>query len=93
MMETAIRLLFRNSDGNIEDTSEEFSLDLFGGTIPSVGDLIINPGCAGDRSDPANRTIWEVRERYVQPETVEASRAPFIGIWSSRSAARARMNA
>ena len=71
MTEIAIRILYRNQDGNIDDMKEEYDLADFGGIFPAVGDRIVDPGVVQgrDRREPENRTIWTVEERYFQPRT------------------------
>jgi hypothetical protein len=41
----------------------------FGGTIPGIGDIIVDPLCeqGADRSDPTQRTLYVVTGRYFAP--------------------------
>ena len=68
-MEVRIRLLIETDSGVIEDIREDYDLVDFGGVMPAVGDLIVNPGAVGDRREPKNREIMEVNKRYIQPST------------------------
>ena len=64
-----IRLHRAASDGSLEDLKMEFSSDELGNTVPSVGDLIVDPGVPSgmDRRDPGNRCVYEVSARYFLP--------------------------
>lgn len=55
----------QESNGNIEDSGEEYSLVQLGGILPVPGDLILSPSVPMGQSsfDPANREIWEVLHR------------------------------
>lgn len=66
---TIIVRLYKHVGNALEDTEEQFNLSQLAGTVPAVGDLILDPGClAGKaREDPANRTIYEVISRYFLP--------------------------
>lgn len=70
---TAVRLLYRDEQGNICDTRGDYDLDDFGGVLPAVGDRIVEPGVAGGRDprEPENRTVYTVEERYFQPGTTK----------------------
>lgn len=63
------RLHERNENGELEDLRNEFDLGDFGGTIPVVGDSILDPGVitGSPRFKHDNRTIYEVKERYFLP--------------------------
>lgn len=66
----AVRILVEDDEGTISDTNQEYDLEDFG-ILPSVGDLIVDPGViAGrDRRSPENRKIMRVEKRYFQPES------------------------
>jgi hypothetical protein len=51
-----------NDNGEVIDSTEEYSLDKFAGVVPSIGDKFIDPGVEVglDRSDPVNREIFTV---------------------------------
>lgn len=60
-------------DGAREDKpplGRRFSLSDFGGTVPAIGESIIDPFAPGnaDRHDPRNRKIWQVRNRCFLPK-------------------------
>ena len=82
----SVRLLERRfselyDDGNaIEDLKMEFDLIDLGNTIPLPGDCIVSPWASGDRRDPANRTIYEVKERYFMPANIDESKGGRIYI-------------
>lgn len=69
MTGVTIRINYRNPDGKIEDGQQDFGLEDFGGVLPAVGDLILNPGVLQglNRRDPANREIWTVVGRIFNP--------------------------
>ena len=64
----------------IEDLEMEFDLIHLGNTVPQTGDCIVSPWASGDRSDPANRTIYEVKERYFMPENIDESKGGHVYI-------------
>jgi hypothetical protein len=51
----------------------EYDLAELGGTVPVVGDLIVDAGVlqGRDRSDPTNHTVCEVATRYFLPSAAE----------------------
>ena len=66
---TIVIRLYRCVGNVLEDTTEQFNLSQLAGTVPAVGDLIVDPGCleGKDRENPVNRTIYEVISRYFLP--------------------------
>ena len=64
-------ILTIDDDGMIVSTGEGYYLEDFGGVLPGVGDLIVDPGVVEgrDRREPSNRQIMEVEKRYFQPRT------------------------
>ena len=71
MNEKSTRLirLYVEEDGQLIDMKHEFELPDLAGTVPAVGDFIVDPGVVQgqDRNNPANRTIYEVISRYFLP--------------------------
>lgn len=65
---TIIRL-YEDEGNSLSFNRSEFDLSEFGGHLPIVGDLIIDPGVVQglDRNEPTNRTIFEVTARYFAP--------------------------
>ena len=63
-----VRLHLRR-DGEIVDTSEDFELGEFADSLPAPGDKIVLPWArdGGSRTDPENRAVHEVEERYFLP--------------------------
>ena len=78
----SVRLLHRIYDdqynGVIEDLEIEFALTELGNTVPLPGDCVVAPWVSGNFSDPANRKIYEVKERYVMPESIDESKGGHI---------------
>ena len=70
MIQNVIRLFTREGEYYV-DLKEEYDISELAGTVPAVGDFIVDPGVLGgrDRNDPANRTIYEVISRYFLPMT------------------------
>jgi hypothetical protein len=68
MTETYVHLFYDDGHGCLRDAGAE-PLSSYGGTVPVVGDLIVdrNVGKGMDRSDARNRTIHEVVARYIIP--------------------------
>ncbi len=69
MTDVTIRILHRQPNGTIEDGQHDFDLASFGGVLPAVGDMILDPGViqGRDRRDPANREMWTVVGRLFNP--------------------------
>lgn len=67
-MQTFIRL-FKGLGENLEAERESYTPADFGGTIPVIGDIIVDPSVrpAADRADPAEHTLYEVTRRYFVP--------------------------
>lgn len=62
--------LYQRRNGTLEDLSEEYDLEDFGGVVPSIGDHIVDPGANRatiSREDPSNRTILKVVDRFFWP--------------------------
>ena len=68
---TVIGILTIDDDGMIVSIGDGYYLEDFGGVLPGVGDLIVDPGVVEgrDRREPSNRQIMEVEKRYFQPRT------------------------
>lgn len=69
MTDTVIRLHYRTASNKIEDAQQDFDLESFGGIVPSVGDMILDPGVAvgKDRNDRNNRRMLTVVQRVFNP--------------------------
>ena len=69
MAAVTIRIYDRDQDGKLFDLSEDFSPTDFAGTIPRIGDAILQPGVPAplDRSVHTNRTLWRVVDRIFNP--------------------------
>ena len=78
-----VRLFDRADDGTINDLSEEYSLKEFGDTVPASGDHIVSPWLSNSKdkhSNPLNRTIYEVRERYFMPINIDPDKDVLVYI-------------
>lgn len=66
MTEDTIIRLFAEDKGHLDSIGEDYGPEFFGGTIPSVGDIISAPGVfqGDDRMDPRSYTFHEVTKRY-----------------------------
>lgn len=66
----AVRLYEVDNAGNYTDTHLEFDLSDFCNTVPSIGDLIVEPGVLSGLNlhKYQNRTVYEVVHRYFLPE-------------------------
>lgn len=64
-------VVFEETKDGYEYRREGHTLQELGGTIPVVGDLLIDPGTLlnADLSDPAAYTLAEVTKRYFVPQT------------------------
>lgn len=73
MEEVTIRIYHRKDDGSLVDGQEDYDLAFFGGTLPAIGDLIVNPAASAgvDRYDPGNRTVWAVVGRVFNPRDMK----------------------
>lgn len=73
MADVTIRIYHREPDGSFVDWQQDFDLSSFGGFLPGVGDLIVNPGVPQglNRHDPHNREIWTVVGRVFNPRDLE----------------------
>jgi hypothetical protein len=69
MDDVHIRIYFRESDGSLEDSQQEFGLENFAGVVPAIGEIIVNPGVLEglDRHEPKNRRVWDVVGRVFNP--------------------------
>jgi hypothetical protein len=74
MPKTLIALFFKGRDGTYEKV-DDYDLEDLGGTVPMIGDLIVDPGVVQgrDRTDPANRDVHEVTARYFYPRTTDSA--------------------
>jgi hypothetical protein len=73
MTDVTVRLHYRKPDGTIEDAVQDYGLATFAGFLPSVGDLVLDPGAPQgvDRFEPKNRRIWTVVQRVFNPRDNE----------------------
>lgn len=73
MFDAHIRIYFRESDGTLVDSQQEFGSESFAGIIPAIGDMIVDPGVLQglDRHDPKNRSVWNVVGRVFNPRDME----------------------
>ena len=66
-----IRLFLKagRPEDHFVDLKEDYPLEEFCGTVPAVGDLILDPGVRPeqDRRDYRNRQLYEVVARYFLP--------------------------
>jgi len=69
MVDVHIRIYFREPDGTLEDSQQEFGIESFAGVIPAIGDMIVDPGVLQglNRHDPKNRRVWDVVGRVFNP--------------------------
>ncbi|RYF23256.1 MAG: hypothetical protein EOO77_02430 [Oxalobacteraceae bacterium] len=68
-MTTCIRVLHRDRNGKVSDFGNDFDPEHFAGQVPTIGDMILNPGVPSgkDHHDPRNREIWTVVGRVFNP--------------------------
>jgi len=68
-----IRIYHLNADGTTEDAGIDYTLAELGGMVPSVGDVILDPGVPQglDRYKPENREIMVVRKRVFNPRDLQ----------------------
>ncbi len=73
MPDIAVRLYYRQPDGKMVDGEQDFDLKSFGGFLPMIGDLILDPGVLvnRDRREPQNRRMWKVVTRVFNPRDIE----------------------
>jgi hypothetical protein len=73
MVDAHIRIYFRESDGTLVDSQQEFDGESFAGVIPAIGDMIVDPGVPQglNRHDPKNRRVWNVIGRVLNPRDME----------------------
>jgi hypothetical protein len=72
-----ISIAYLNKSGHIEREGESYPITEFGGTVPQVGDRILNPGATMrtrdekiNFSDPDRREFWLVKERiFITSDT------------------------
>lgn len=69
MDDVHIRIYFREADGTLEDSQQEFGVESFAGAIPAIGDMIVDPGVLQglNRHEPTNRRVWDVVGRVFNP--------------------------
>ena len=67
--ETFVKIFIEEKDGMQWSNYGEFSIDELGGTVPQIGDTIVDPGVPDGlpRQNPENRDFYEVRKRYFSP--------------------------
>jgi hypothetical protein len=73
MGDVTIRIHLLTEIGTIEDTQNDYDLSSFGGFLPSVGDVVLDPGVLMnlDRREPMNRRMWTVVKRVFNPRDLE----------------------
>ena len=73
MADTVIRLHYRDGSGKINDAQQDYGLETFGGFLPAIGDLVLDPGAASgvDRNDRRNRRMWTVVQRVFNPRDLQ----------------------
>lgn len=73
MVDARIRIYFREADGTLEDSQQEFGIESFAGLIPAIGDMVVDPGVPQglNRHDPKNRRVWDVVGRVFNPRDME----------------------
>lgn len=73
MEDVVVRILTRDSSGKVEDWQQDFGLEDFAGFLPSVGDIIVDPGVLQglDRNKPENRDVWTVVGRVFNPRDLK----------------------
>lgn len=71
LLEPHVIILEQRPDGRIEYNREGYSISDFGGTLPDVGDLIVDQFLAkgSDLDQSASYTVKEVKRRYFHPQT------------------------
>lgn len=69
MDDVHIRIYFREADGTLEDSQQEFGVESFGGAISAIGDMIVDPSVLQglNRHEPTNRRVWDVVGRVFNP--------------------------
>ncbi len=69
MVDVHIRIYFRQADGTLEDSQQEFGVESFAGVIPAIGDMIVDPGVLEglNRHEQTNRRVWDVVARVFSP--------------------------
>lgn len=62
--------IFHENGGEFERNGPNYSLADFGGIVPAVGDVIVDPGVAHgeNRLLPENRNLLMVTARYILPD-------------------------
>jgi hypothetical protein len=73
MKDAVIRILYRSKDGLIQDFQDEHDLSRFAGTIPIIGDQILDPGVVQGKSryELQNRRLLSVVGRVFNPRDNE----------------------
>lgn len=71
MTEAFVHLFYDDGHGCLRDAGAR-PLAAYGGSVPAVGDLIVDPHVAkgADRHDPRVRDLHEVVARYIIPGEV-----------------------
>lgn len=68
-IQVVVCLYFHSPSGTYQGESDmHYPLEDFG-IAPNIGDLIVDPGVpqGRDRTQPANRSVYEVKKRYFLP--------------------------
>jgi len=73
MVDVHIRIYFRNADGTLEDSQQEFGVESFAGVVPAIGDMIVDPAVVQglNRHEPTNRSVWDVVGRVLNPRDMD----------------------
>lgn len=75
MQKTEIRLFFAGQGAPYESDGLSYTLEQFGGTVPAIGDSIVDPGVLSgqNRLRPENRRILEIRQRFFLPDSASGA--------------------
>ena len=78
--------IFEMKDGYLTYMSEGYELKDLGGTIPNVGDLMVDPGVldGADRREASSHTVREVVARYIKPQISDVVGARIALVVKSR---------
>ncbi|WP_146215664.1 hypothetical protein [Hoeflea marina] len=82
-------VIYHETERGFEYDREGYDLPELAGTIPVIGDYIVNPGVArgADRMLAENHTVYEVVRRYFKPRTSPNYGARVVLVVKARSGA------